>query len=485
MLEGLEISIVNLKQVNAASYSQRIDSNFFQKEFLNAPTHIDSQDLADICQIRSGTTPSDRDENLKEGVILLKTGNIRNKVMNSSKEYDYFYIDNETNKSMSGTQLVKGDVLINIVGATTDVVGRCAIVDSEFPVANITQAMALLRVKNDFQKLFLPNYLFIYLISKFGHQQVRKIARPTGQFNMNLEEVGSIAIPKLTANNQLKISSVVDLSVKITKKSQLLYQEAEKLLFDNLGFSHFSFGASSTNIKSFRDSYTQSGRLDAEYYQIKYEQIENQIISNPKGHFAISSQFDLVKQTGEKLLSEYDYIEIGDVNISDGTVVPNRVSIDDLPDNAKIFAKRGDLIISKVRPNRGAVAIIECQDDILIVSGAFAVLRSKQDAVIKKETLKVLLRTPVYREWLLKFNVGTQYPVIRDEDILNLQIPNIDIDIQNQIMEKMQQSYKLKMTAESLVSLAKEAVEIMIEKNEAEGMMFIEKQMTQEIYLNY
>lgn len=41
------------------------------------------------------------------------------------------------------------------------------------------------------------------------------------------------------------------------------------------------------------------------------------------------------------------------------------------------------------------------------VSGAFTVLREKADSKFSKETLKVLLRTQMYWEWLLKFNIGT------------------------------------------------------------------------------
>ncbi|HEX7972210.1 MAG TPA: hypothetical protein VF501_08350 [Thiobacillus sp.] len=60
-----------------------------------------------------------------------------------------------------------------------------------------------------------------------------------------------------------------------------------------------------------------------------------------------------------------------------------------------------------MRPNRGAVAIVDFDDIDLSVSGAFTVLREKADSKFSKETLKVLLRTQMYWEWLLKFNIGT------------------------------------------------------------------------------
>ena len=138
--------------------------------------------------------------------------------------------------------------------------------------------------------------------------------------------------------------------------------------------------------------------------------------------------------------------------------------------------KRGDLLISKVRPNRGAVSIIDFDDTDLIVSGAFTVLRENSKSAFSNEVLKVLLRTEIYRDWLLQFNVGTQYPVIRDEDILNLPIPLINPKTQSQISLLIQESFSLKSKSEKLLELAKKAVEMAIEESEEEAMKFINQQ---------
>jgi len=68
--------------------------------------------------------------------------------------------------------------------------------------------------------------------------------------------------------------------------------------------------------------------------------------------------------------------------------MPNNLH-NELPDNAKIMTMKGDILVSTVRPNRGAVAILE--HDRLLVSGAFTVLREKTN--YPKEVLQVLLRT--------------------------------------------------------------------------------------------
>ena len=179
LMDRLEISEVNYKRVLEESYSSRIDSTFFHKEFLKSIlNNKDCWQLNQICKIKSGSTPSDRDENLKEGIVLLKTNDIRNNVLTNNNIENYFFIDEEIDARMQNTRLQSKDVLINIVGATTDVIGRVALVSNNFPQANITQAMSFLRLKN--KKLIDPCYLFSFLYSFYGNQQVRRIARPTG-----------------------------------------------------------------------------------------------------------------------------------------------------------------------------------------------------------------------------------------------------------------------------------------------------------------
>ena len=83
----------------------------------------------------------------------------------------------------------------------------------------------------------------------------------------------------------------------------------------------------------------------------------------------------------------------------------------------------------------------------------------------------------IYKELLLKYNVGTSYPVIKDDDVLNLVIPIIDISIQNRIEEKIKKSFLLKEESKRLLDLAKKAVEIAIEKDENEAVEFINEQI--------
>ena len=118
------------------------------------------------------------------------------------------------------------------------------------------------------------------------------------------------------------------------------------------------------------------------------------------------------------------------------------------------------------------MAILE--EDDLLVSGAFTVLRQK--AGYPKEVLQVLLRTPLYKDWLLQTNVGTSYPVIKDGDVLNLPIPVFSDEINLSVLKKIQESFSLRRQSKQLLENAKRAVEIAIEQGEDQAMRWLQEQ---------
>ena len=98
----------------------------------------------------------------------------------------------------------------------------------------------------------------------------------------------------------------------------------------------------------------------------------------------------------------------------------------------------------------------------MLGSGAFTVLQEKTG--YKKEVLMIFLKTKFIKELLLRYNCGTSYPVIKDEDILNLKIPLIKPQIQKQIADKIQESHKLRKESKKILEEAKRKVEEEIEK---------------------
>lgn len=469
MLEGLEISEVFFSYVEKESNTFRFDDDYFSKSNIENQKLIRKKAYEKLSNLSYLITDFGAFSQMnfvsyeESGVLFLRNQNIKNNLVSTA---DSVCITDEAYNRLS-LKLAEGDVLIPRVGT----LGGAAVIQAKHLPCSANQNLA--QIKPNLNRIN-TYFLSTFLCSKFGYSQVLKSATGNVQPWLNLENIGNIEIPLVSKEFQSQIEATVLAAIASTDKANTSYAKAESLLLDALGMANFSSNTEAINVKTFKASFVATGRLDAEYYQPKYEDFERMVVNHPLGFTTIASEYELIKQTSNRDKSAYNYIEIGDINVSDGAASFNCFDVEELPDNAKLEAKRGDLLISKVRPNRGAVAIIDFDDADLIVSGAFTVLREKEVSVFHNETLKVLLRTKMYREWMLKFNIGTQYPVIRDEDILNLPIPCIDEPTQEKIAALVKESFSLKAESERLLDVAKRAVEIAIEQDENAGMAYIE-----------
>ena len=379
------------------------------------------------------------------------------------------FVDNSDWERYPKGRIEKGELLIEVKGKAEKV----AIVYDDIPEKILVSgSLFKLKVNNK----ILREYLLAFLLCKYGSMFKDRSKTNLLISYISKPDLYNIPIPSVSNKFQNEISKLIKQSHIVLKESKILYKEAEELLLKELDLVDFTPKNENIAIKSFKDSFMQTGRLDSEYYQTKYDEIEK-IISEQRSFTYIKNEFNHIKTSFDKSKNGYNYIEIGNVNVSDGTNVFNYVETQVLPANAKINVKNGDLLVSTVRPYRGAVTIIDTSENDLIVSGAFTVLRKKENSKINTQVLQVLLRTNIYKELLLKYNVGTSYPVIKDDDVLNLVIPIIDISIQNRIEEKIKKSFLLKEESKRLLYLAKKAVEIAIEKNENEAVEFINAQI--------
>ena len=479
MLEGLEVSVINFKYVIKSSYSERIDSNYFQKEFLIEPIIKDFIELSKLCSIKSGTTPTDRDENLKEGILLLKTDNIRNNILNFTSISDFFYINEKTNDRMKATELMSDDILINIVGATTDVIGRCSILSKDFPKANITQAMAFLRINIDYNKIINPYYLFVLLISKIGHKQIRRIARPTGQFNMNLQEVGSIVIPILSFSFQNYIKEILLNSENLKSKSQSLYLKAENLLLETIGLNNFEPSKEPVNIKSFKDSFLTTGRLDAEYYQKKYEEVISHITTQK--HDTLVNIVDIKKsiEPGSDVYSDegIPFLRVADYNRFGINKPDKNLSYSYCNENAELIKKlkpKKETILFSKDGSVGTAYMLRNDEDV-ITSGAILHLTVKDKTKILPEYLTLVLNSKLVQMQAERDAGGSIILHWRIGEIENVVVPIIDISIQKKIAGLVEESFKLKKQSEALLENAKRAVEVAIEEGEAFAFQLFQK----------
>lgn len=118
--------------------------------------------------------------------------------------------------------------------------------------------------------------------------------------------------------------------------------------------------------------------------------------------------------------NEFQYIEISDVDVRTGIVGSKTLPKDEAPSRARRLVKAGDILVSTVRPERGATGVVPPHLSGAVCSTGFAVLRATG---IHPVVLAWLLKTDAVKQQMIRNNIGIAYPAISEETCLNLALP--------------------------------------------------------------
>ena len=449
--DGLDIEEVLYSNLEN---SLTIGAEYYGKKYVAAANAVKALNHMSLGGISRVITDGDHgsSEYYDSGVLYLLSESVQKGYIDFSK---CRFISQEKNKELRRSELHPGDVVVTKTGVYY---GKSAVIPSSVSKANMIAHVG----KITLHKGYNPYYVSTFLNCKYGYYQLRRRGIKATRPEIKLVEFPDIIVPIFSDSLDSAIEEVVEKALTLRSAAGECMKLCERLLEAEIGTTGVIASKSNIVTRSLSESFFNTGRLDAEYYQQKYEKYNKLIRSYKNGYSYIKAEFDQVTEKCDRMELEYPYVEIGDIDVSSGAASFNHVSTDLLPANAKIMTQKGDVLVSTVRPNRGAVAILDT--DKLLVSGAFTVLRQK--GTLKKEVLQVVLRTRLYRDWLLRYNVGTSYPVIKDEDVLNMPIPIIEPRNQNVIVAKVQESIYLRQKSNRLFEVASRAVEMAIEKNE-------------------
>ena len=394
------------------------------------------------------------------GIPFVRIGDLRDCIIDLS---NITYIPQSVHKKNIKTALRKGDIILSKTGypaASFVTLYEC----------NTSQDTIALSLRKNSQ--IESEYLVVFLNSKFGFSQMERWFTGNVQMHLNLAESKNIIIPVIHKALQEKIKIQFSNVIRLKEQSIKKFKQAQTILLTELGLTDRRLEHHLAFVKDY-SVVRQAERFDADYFQPKYEQIEEAIIKYPAESSLIKNEFKQNKTTFEiDDEKTYQYVEIGSVNVANGEITPSEVIGSDLPANAKRSLQRGDVIVSKVRTYRGAMSIVE--EDGYVGSGAFTVLR--ENGRINKETLLAFLHSKPLLDWSLKPNTGTSYPVIVDDDILNLPIPLFPEELQTEIQKKVTGSFDLRKQSKRLLESAKRAVEIAIEQDEETAMEWLERE---------
>lgn len=211
---------------------------------------------------------------------------------------------------------------------------------------------------------------------------------------------------------------------------------------------------------------------------IKYQEIilgAKRIIENYNFNIQVSTDFtiksltdfcsinektvDPKKEFGEK---EFEYIDISSVCNGTGEIINKKIiKGNNAPSRAKRAFKKGDILLSTVRPNLKAFSYVDFEANDFVASTGFAVLTPKN---INGKYLYYILFSKFMEEQFESVMSKGMYPSINKLDLQNLNIPVPTIEEQEKIVKQIDEEQRLVNSSKKIIGLFTNKIENCIKK---------------------
>lgn len=369
--------------------------------------------LKDICTQVRGVSykPSDlRDEN--SGLPILRANNIQD----TGIVFDELvYVD--SSKVHSEQYLLTDDIVICASSGSKNLVGKAASYKSDLS-ASFGAFCKVVRINNsdDLCKAYIQQYFQ----SKIYRNAISESSAGANINNIKTEDIEALEIPLPSKEEQQKIAAELDKiqSAIDNKKQQLsLLDEAVKSKF----------------VEMFGENPVESGKWKVE----KIASVVDKNILSVKKKF---QKTDTIK-----------YVDISAIdNISNVVTGFTEYVLLEAPSRAQQVINQNDILISTVRPNLRNIAINPFNDNFMVGSSGFCVLRVND--LCNAKYLFYCVLNDNFTNAMVDLTTGAAYPAIKDSDILAYPIALPPLDLQNQFAAFVQQIDKSKFVVKQQIA---------------------------------
>lgn len=462
-----------IASLSAANENERIDSQFFRLEYVDSFKVVINgsySTLSEIAHITDGNHLKIAENfDSADGVRYLRGQDLSADMMLHDK--NIVHIPEFCFDSLKRSHIYENDILITIVGANTGLVGLVYDPPKKL-VANCKLGIA----RADKNKI-LPGYLYSFLIGSYGQHQILRSIRGGGQTGLILPDMRKLRIARLASDFESTISHLVIDGHSKTTESKDTYSKAQAFLLSELGLANWQPKHQLTFIKNYSDT-EQAERIDAEYYQPKYEDIVKTIKSYTGGWDTLGNLVTVKKcvevGSGEYLDKGIPFVRVS--NLSPFEITEEKYISETLYAEIKQHQpKKGEILFSK-DATPSIAHYLHKQPKKMIPSGGILRLKSKTDK-INDEYLTLVLNSMLTKEQVNRDVGGSVILHWRPDQVKGTVIPILPEEKQTQIQQKVTESFNLRKQSKHLLECAKRAVEMAIEQNEKTAIKWLKRQI--------
>jgi restriction endonuclease S subunit len=406
------------------------------------------------------------------GIPFLRVNEIQNGLLHLTKDTAFLPQEILDENKSTIAKCKPGDLIIAKGGNS---LAKVALLTDDYPIYSVCRDVIVLRT----QELDELNryYLWIFLHSNIGQQILLRTASQTGQPHLTIEALYQLDAPVFSSEFQDKFEFLYNKSQELKALSITHYYQAQTFLLSNIGLSKWKAKHQISFVKNYSDT-EQAGRIDAEYFQPKYDEIVKAIKSYTGGWDTlgnIASVKKCVEVGGEAYMDNGDIPFVRVSNLSPFEITEEKYISDELyAELLQHQPKQGEILFSK-DATPGIAYHLNEKPKKMIPSGGILRLKLKNKQ-INEDYLTLLLNSIVVQEQINRDVGGSVILHWRPDQVKQTLIPILGDAMQQQIKEKITESFNLRKQSKRLLECAKRAVEIAIEQNEDVAIKWLQAQ---------
>jgi type I restriction enzyme, S subunit len=463
LLEGLEVTVIRLSQINNEPSGPRWDSEFFRKPILAAKELIESNPYDLLVNLTKRIQHPVEVERIysETGLRILLAQEVRN---NQLILGEGSFMSSSLREQLGANKLEREDVVLTRSGANF---GQCAPVKTDEEIFACADLLIIRKGR------FPGGYISTFLNTLQGRLLLDRGVYGMAQPHIAPTYIRTIPVP-LFDNLIKQIDLLVEKSEANKLQANKYLAHAEQTLLEELGLANWTPREPLTYQRSSKDVFAAE-RFDAEYFNPAKQKVLDMLSNLPNKPLGervkpIRSIFDPKKKHIPFETRNYDLPDALNPVLDDfkETCWSNEDG------STKKLFKEGDVVISRLRAYLREISIVNTSSNIQAMgSTEFIVLRPQINNEITAETLWTFLRSaPV--QTVLKWCIdGSQHPRFSEDDLLNIPVPDVVVAASPKLGSVFQSAIIARRHAQELLDRAKRAVEIAIEDSEAAALDYL------------
>ena len=451
----ITLSIIQKSQLK---WGKRLDAEYYQPEYLAFERRLYTTGLYKTWESITGkfiTGPFGSEFNVENYIPNGKYRYVRGKDVKDFflQHDDNVYLPEKDFERLKKYALQDGDILISVVGTP----GYATIVDSSILPAIFSCKSTAFRTNS-----IDPYYFIAYLNSKYGQAFLQRSIRGALQTGLNIDDLRNLPVFIPITQKQKVISQIVKDAKNAIEASDDFYLQAENLLLAELGLTNFEKDQSlswDTNLSDIKTVH----RMDAEYFQPKYEKLISEIKKQKAERL---DNLVIIKKGFEPGSDAYQeqgrlFIRVSSLSRNDIENQDQKYLSEALYQELKknFEPKVGEILLTK--DATPGIAYYIKEPVVGIVSGG--ILRLKLKEKIDPEYLTLCINSIIGKMQVERDAGGSIIIHWRPEQIKNLEVPILPKAIQQKIAGLVQRSHEARQKSKELLEQAKHKVEELIE----------------------